>query len=120
MLGYLTNRAVLICAFAGIVATLRTAFMGFFKMRISARLLIAFAITTLAFTSTSFTSRAADLGPGIKSGRHARMTSAYSNWRDRCAYAGYYCLYAWNGYVYHYPFHDYAHDYYPRRQRLKY
>ena len=46
------------------------------------------------------------------------MTSAHSNWRDRCAYAGYYCLYAWNGYVYHYPFHDYAYGFYPRRQRL--
>jgi len=87
-------------------------------MRTSARLFIAFAISTLAFTGASFTSQAADLGQGVKSGRHVRMTSAHSNWRDRCAYAGYYCLYAWNGYVYHYPFHDYAYGFYPRRQRL--
>jgi hypothetical protein len=29
--------------------------------------------------------------PGTK---HIRATWYYSNWRDRCAYAGYYCLYA--------------------------
>ena len=34
------------------------------------------------------------------------MSEAYWNWRDRCAYAGYYCLYAEYGYVYHYPFDD--------------
>jgi len=89
-------------------------------MRMSARLFIAFAISTLAFAGTSFTSQAADLGAGVKSGRHVRTTSAYSSWRDRCAYAGYYCLYAWNGYVYNYPFHDYAYDFYPRRQRQRY
>ena len=60
---------------------------------------------------------AADLG--LTPGRHvrqARVSQADWNWRDRCAYAGYYCLYAEYGYVYHYPFDDrpIAHAYYRR------
>ena len=57
---------------------------------------------------------AADLGltPG-RHVRHAWVSRAGWDWRDRCAYAGYYCLYAEYGYVYHYPFDDrpiaYAH-----------
>jgi len=50
---------------------------------------------------------AADLGPGYtRNNRHAGTTWPYRNWRERCAYAGYYCLYAEYGYVYHYPFDD--------------
>ena len=60
---------------------------------------------------------AADLAPlsgsgvtHIKRGWHTRISG---NWRDRCAYAGYYCLYAEYGYVFSYPFDDrpfaYAH-----------
>lgn len=43
------------------------------------------------------------------------------NWRDRCAFAGYYRLYAWDGYVYHYPFDDRPSAYYhPRRHRQRF
>jgi hypothetical protein len=55
----------------------------------------------------SIPSQAADLGADVRHGaRHARISSYYGNWRDRCAFAGYYCLYAWDGYVYHYPWDD--------------
>jgi hypothetical protein len=43
------------------------------------------------------------LGPGWRS-KHVTRTSV--SWRDRCAYAGYYCLYAEYGFVYAYPFDD--------------
>ena len=46
-----------------------------------------------------------DLGP-VYGKRHARTGWYGYNWRDRCAYAGFYCLYAYDGYVYHYPFDD--------------
>ncbi len=51
--------------------------------------------------------------------RRVRISQADLNWRDRCAYAGYYCLYAEYGYVYHYPFDDrpIAHAGYRRRLR---
>jgi len=51
--------------------------------------------------------------------KHVRISHTYWNWRDRCAYAGYYCLYAEYGYVYAYPFDDrpIAHAYYRRRFR---
>ena len=42
------------------------------------------------------------------------------NWRDRCAYAGYYCLYAYDGYVYHYPFDDRASAYAYRWRRHRF
>ncbi len=38
--------------------------------------------------------------------KHIRTTRIHGNWLDRCAYAGYYCLYAEYHYVYHYPFDD--------------
>jgi hypothetical protein len=38
--------------------------------------------------------------------KHVRISHSYGNWRDRCAHAGYYCLYAEYGYVYAYPFDD--------------
>jgi hypothetical protein len=77
---------------------------GPFMMRIPGRLIFAAAVAAAAFATTCVSSDAADLGSGVR--RHARAGWHYSNWRDRCAYAGYYCLYAWDGYVYHYPFDD--------------
>jgi hypothetical protein len=65
-------------------------------------------------------SNAADLGPGYGPGvRHVRVDRSYWGWRERCAYAGYYCLYAEYGYVYHYPFDDrpVAYTHYRRRYR---
>ncbi len=50
---------------------------------------------------------AADLAPLHRwHARHVRVSHTSWDWRDRCAYAGYYCLYAEYGYVYHYPFDD--------------
>jgi hypothetical protein len=77
------------------------------------RLIVAAAIAAAVSGGVSVPSQAADFGPvyrsdfgpGYKS-RYARTMWRFSHWRDRCAYAGYYCLYAWDGYVYHYPFDD--------------
>jgi hypothetical protein len=93
---------------------------GPFTMRISGRLIFAAAVAAAAFAGTCVPSDAADLGPGVR--RHVRTTWHSSNWRDRCAYAGYYCLYAWDGYVYHYPFDDRpsAYAYSARRHRHRY
>lgn len=55
--------------------------------------------------STCAPSAAADLGP-VYGKRHVRTGWHGYNLRDRCAYAGYHCLYAYDGYVYHYPFDD--------------
>ena len=63
---------------------------------------------------------AADLPPLHRAHvRHGFVSHASWDWRDRCAYAGYYCLYAEYGYVYHYPFDDrpIAHAYYRRHFR---
>jgi hypothetical protein len=51
--------------------------------------------------------------------RHVWTPRRYWTWLDRCAYAGYYCLYAEYGYVYHYPFDDrpIARSYHRRRYR---
>jgi hypothetical protein len=53
---------------------------------------------------------AADLAPlegarvtHVKRVWHTRIDV---NWRDRCAFAGYYCLYAEYGHVFAYPFDD--------------
>jgi hypothetical protein len=52
-------------------------------------------------------SHAADLGPDARlRARHVRTASHDWDWRVRCAWAGYYCLYAEYGYVYHYPWDD--------------
>ncbi len=53
-------------------------------------------------------SHAADIMRGPRAGAaHVRTSyTLYGNWRERCAYAGYYCLYAEYGTVYHYPFDD--------------
>jgi hypothetical protein len=69
------------------------------------RLLIAAAMSAAILGSTCAPSAAADLGP-VYGKRHARTGWYGYNWRDRCAYAGFYCLYAYDGYVYHYPFDD--------------
>jgi hypothetical protein len=70
--------------------------------------LLGAAVAACAFASACLPSQAADLGTDYyRSGvRHVRTTLYFSNWRDRCAYAGFYCLYAWDGYVYHYPWDD--------------
>jgi hypothetical protein len=65
-------------------------------------------------------SSAADLGVTPRHHvRHVRTARTHWNWYDRCAYAGYYCLYAEYGYVYHYPFDDrpIARSFYRRRWR---
>ena len=59
---------------------------------------------------------------GLPTGvRHVRTAWYYSNWRDRCAYAGFYCLYAWDGYIYSYPYDDRpsAYAYSARRHRYR-
>jgi len=88
-------------------------------MRMSGRPIFA-AVIAVAFAGACVPSDAADLGPGVR--RHVRTAWHGSNWRDRCAYAGYYCLYAWDGYVYHYPFDDRptAYAYSARRHRYRY
>ena len=77
------------------------------------------AALCVAILGTTAPASAADLGvhPSWRA-RHVRASQAYWNWRDRCAYAGYYCLYAEYGYVYHYPFDDrpVAHAYYSRHR----
>ena len=63
-------------------------------------------------------SQAADLGSDYRHGvRHVRTAWHYSSWRDRCAWAGYYCLYAWDRYIYSYPWDDRP---YARRHRHRY
>jgi hypothetical protein len=63
---------------------------------------------------------AADLAPLPRwHARHVRVSDAYWSWRDRCAYAGYYCLYAEYGFVYHYPFDDRPIAYTHRRHRYR-
>ena len=72
------------------------------------QLIFAAAIAAAAISGTCIPSAAADLGPVDGSRvRHAHRWHEWTgrwSWRDRCAYAGYYCLYAWDGYVYHYPY----------------
>ncbi len=75
------------------------------------RLVFATVIWAAIFGGAAAPSTAADLAPGA----HVRTAWRYWNWRDRCAWAGYYCLYAWHGYVYRYPWDGRAYAYYPRR-----
>jgi hypothetical protein len=78
------------------------------------------ACRACAFATLCVPSTAADLGPDYRSGvRHARTTLYYSNWRDRCAYAGFYCLYAWDGYIYSYPWDDRPSTYAYRRHHRR-
>jgi hypothetical protein len=81
------------------------------------RSIFAVAIAAAVFAGT-VSVQAADFGPGYRyGGRHVGPSWRFSNWRDRCAWAGYYCLYAWDGYVYHYPFDDRLSAYGYRRYR---
>jgi len=74
-------------------------------------------ITAALVGSIASPSRSADLAPTIGyDGKHVRYTR-YLDWRDRCAWANHYCLYAWHGYVYHYPYDELAYAYAPRRHR---
>lgn len=81
--------------------------------RLSTKQLFAAAICA-AVLGAAAPASAADLGlvPG-RHVHHAWVSRDYWTWRDRCAYAGYYCLYAEYRTVYHYPFDDrpiaYAH-----------
>ncbi len=82
------------------------------------RLMVAAALC-VAVVAAAAPARAADLSavPGVYHVKHHRYVWR-SNWRDRCAYAGYYCLYAEYGYVYHYPFDDRPIAYRARRHRF--
>ena len=87
--------------------------------RLTAKQRIFAAVLCAAILGVSDAANAADLAPlRGRHVRHVRVSEAYWNWRDRCAYAGYYCLYAEYGYVYHYPFDDrpIAHAYYRRHR----
>jgi len=87
-------------------------------MRITVQRSIFAVAIAAAVLSGTVSSQAADLRPGYRyGGEHFGPTWRFSNWRDRCAWAGYYCLYAWDGYVYHYPFDDRALAYGHRRYR---
>src|SRR5450631_456667 len=82
------------------------------------RLVFAGVICAAIFGGASAPSSAAELGSVfVPDAKHVRTSWRYWNWRDRCAWAGYYCLYAWHGHVYHYPWDDRGYAYYPRRQR---
>lgn len=82
--------------------------------------IVAAGLGAAALAATATPSFAADLSlrPGHRVTRvtqvaRVRTVHVYRHWRERCAYAGYYCLYAEYGFVYHYPFDDrpvaYAH-----------
>ena len=78
------------------------------------KLIVAAAIGAV-FLGTAAPSRAADLAPIIGYGGDHVRYMRYADWRDRCAWANHYCLYAWHGYVYHYPYDELA--YAPRWHR---
>jgi len=68
------------------------------------RLVFGALIAVCAFGTACIPSQVADLTSDFRSdARHVRAGWHYSSWRDRCAWAGYYCLYAWDGYIYSYP-----------------
>jgi hypothetical protein len=79
------------------------------------QLIIATVIATSALGAYT-PSQAADLGPNVGAGvRHGR-TTWHRNYADPCSWAGHYCLYAFDGYVYHYPWHVTPYDaYFSRR-----
>lgn len=83
------------------------------------RLIFATAMVAAAFGGAP--SQAAELGVGVRHARPVRTVWQDWTWRDRCAWAGYYCLYAEYGYVYHYPFDDrpIAHAYFARRHHRR-
>jgi ABC-type sugar transport system substrate-binding protein len=86
---------------------------------VSARTKLMAAALGAALVAAAAPARAADLepAPGAYHVKHARYPWR-TGWRDRCAYAGYYCLYAEYHYVYHYPFDDRPGAYRARRHRF--
>ena len=121
-----TNPAVLICHWRPLDAdTNARSFASELHVTIASvftikRLVFAGIICAAIIGGASAPSSAADLGRVVVPGaKHVRTSLRYWNWRDRCAWAGYYCLYAWDRYVYHYPWDDpaYAYAYYPRRHQ---
>jgi hypothetical protein len=94
--------------------------MTIISVRTMKRLIFAATICAVILGGGSAPASAAELGPPLVHGtKHVRTSWHYWNWRDRCASAGYYCLYAWHGYVFAYPWDDraYAYSFYPRRHR---
>jgi hypothetical protein len=84
------------------------------------RLTFTIAICVAIFSGTSIPSSATELWSVlVPNAKHVRTSWHHWNWRDRCAWAGYYCLYAWHGYVFHYSWddRDYAYGYYLHRYR---
>lgn len=75
-------------------------------LRAKNRLMVA-AVLGAAMLGPPAPAQAADLGPLYQRLERApRVARPFWTWRERCAYAGHYCLYAEYGYVYHYPFDD--------------
>jgi hypothetical protein len=88
-------------------------------MRAMTRLMFA-AVIAAVVAGGSAPSQAADLEilkPHVKHLKKVRTVWVGAHWRDRCAFEGYYCLYAEYGAVYHYPWDDrpIAAAYYGRR-----
>jgi hypothetical protein len=83
-------------------------------------LIIALAICAAIVAGVPAASSAADLR--FSGGKYAGTSWGNSNWRERCAYAGYYRLYAWHGSVYHLRWDDYLYPsaFSPWRQRTRY
>ncbi len=75
--------------------------------RLVKQLIVTAALCAGLLAGSAMSSQAADLGltPHYRS-KHVWSSRTFLNWRDRCAYAGYYCLYAEYGYVFAYPFDD--------------
>ena len=86
------------------------------------RLIFATALAVVASGGMGAPSSAADLESGARPhARHVRTAWQGWGWRERCAWEGYYCLYAEYGYVYHYPWDDrpVATAYYARRHHRR-
>ena len=80
---------------------------------------LIFATALAAAACGGVPSHAANLESGVRPARHVRTVWHGWNWRDRCAWAGHYCLYAEYGYVYHYPFDDRPIAYSARRHHRR-
>jgi hypothetical protein len=93
--------------------------MGVF-VSLMKRLIFATAMAA-TFGAACAPSQAADLGV-VRHVRHVGTAWRSGDWRDRCAWQGYYCLYAEYGFVYAYPFDDrpIAYAYYARRHHRRY
>ena len=88
------------------------------------RLIFVVAVCAVSFGGLTAPSSAAELRRArvsqtntefrhtqVSGAKRAKTPRRYWNWRDRCAWAGYYCLYAWHGYVFYYPWDDRAYTY---------